>query len=100
MFLDFIFNFGNGVIERSVSRDRLSIFVNDELGEVPLDEVSQHATLLGFQVLEEWVSVAAVHVDLAEHVEGGSLGRCEGLDLRVGARLLTPELVAREGENP
>ncbi len=78
----------------------MSVLVDNELGEVPLDEVSQHAALLGLQVLEEWVSVASVDVDLAEHVKGGSLGRREGLDLRVGAGLLTPELVAREGENP
>ncbi len=66
MFLDFIFHFWNGVVKGSEPGNRLSVFIDDELGEVPLDEVSQHATLLVLQVFKEWVSVASVHVDLAE----------------------------------
>ena len=66
VFLDFILNFGDGIIERRISCNRVTRFVDHEFGEVPLDEVAQHATLFGFEVLEEWVSVAAIHVNLAE----------------------------------
>ena len=66
VFLDFILNFGDGIIERCISCNRVTRFVHHEFGEVPLDKVAQHATLFGFEVLEEWVSVATIHVNLAE----------------------------------
>ena len=46
MFLDFVFNFRNGIIERRESCHRFSFLVDDELGEVPLDETAQKSALL------------------------------------------------------
>ena len=66
MFLDFILDEGNGIVKGSESGNRLTRFVHHEFGEVPLDEAAQHAALLGFEELEEGVSVAPVHVNLAE----------------------------------
>ena len=66
MFLDFVFDFGDGIVERSKAGHGNSVFVDDELGEVPLDEAAQKSSLLGLEEGEEGVGVASVHVDLAE----------------------------------
>jgi hypothetical protein len=100
MFFDFIFHFGDGVVQGGESGDWFSLLVDDELCEVPLDEVAQHAALFGFQKLKEGMGVASVHIDLAEHVEGCALGSGKSLDFLIVARLLTAELVAGESKNP
>ena len=52
------------------------------------------------QVVEDRVGVGAVHVDLGEQREGDPvLGLGEALNLTVGARLLSTELIAREASN-
>lgn len=45
MFQDFIFHFRNWVVRRGVSGYRFSIFVDDELCKIPLDEVAEGASL-------------------------------------------------------
>ena len=66
MFLDFVFDFWNGVVEGGETSHGFTLLVDDELGEVPLDEVAQESALLGLQVFKEGVGVATIHVDLAE----------------------------------
>ena len=66
MFLDFVLDLRDGVVEGSEAGDGNSVFVDDELGEVPLDEVAQESSLLGLEENEEGMGVAPVHVDLAE----------------------------------
>jgi len=52
MLLELILHFGDGVVEGSKSGNRDSVLVDDEFGEVPLDEVAQQAALLGLEELE------------------------------------------------
>lgn len=54
---------------RTVSLDDLAFFVHDKLGEVPLDEVTQHTALLFLQIRPERMRVAPVYVYLLEQVE-------------------------------
>jgi len=53
-----------------------------------------------FKVDPEGMSVSAVHIDLAEHVEGDVVfpgGKL--LDLGLSARLLASKLIARKAQN-
>lgn len=66
MFLDFVLDFGNGVVEGGEAGHGYAVLVDDELGEVPLDEIAQESALLGLQEDEEWVGVGPVDLNLAE----------------------------------
>src|SRR5690606_16600585 len=90
---------GRGSLRR-IPLDHPTVAADEELGEVPLDPVPEQAALLLAQPREQRVRVAAVDVDLGEHREGHAVARlAERRDLLLGARLLTPELVAREPEH-
>jgi len=77
----------------------LALLVDNELGEVPLDEVSEGAALLVLQELPQWAGVVAVHVHLLEQVEVGVLLLGEAYDVVGAAGLLAIELVAGEGQD-
>jgi len=84
-------------IQRRVTFDRLSIAVDDELGEVPFDKVAQSTALLVFQVLPQWMSLVAVDFDLRIHIERRVIiVRYELFDLWFRPRLLATELIAGE----
>jgi hypothetical protein len=97
--LDILLNAHRGS-GRSVAIHYTSLLVNQELGEVPLDAVSEKATLAGFQKLVEGRSIVTIHINL---VKNGvfSLEACAGkLDnLLVGTRLLATKLVAWESQD-
>ena len=90
VFHDLLLDLRLGVVGGSEPGLGLPLLVHHELGEVPLDGVHEEAALLVLQVHPERVGRAAVHLDLAEHVERHvvSVGG-ERLDLLVGARFLT-----------
>jgi len=96
--LDFIVDFGDGVFGGAEPGDRHALFVDDELGEVPLDEVAQSSALFVLHVVPHGVGVLAVDVDGAEHVELDVVLGNELLDLGNVLELLV-ELVARERQN-
>ena len=81
--------------------DGFSFFINDELGEVPLDFSGFFfAWLFGFEPLVEVVGIVAIDVDFGEHREGDVVLRFgEFGDFCVGAGLLSAELVTRESED-
>lgn len=64
------------------------------LGEVPLDIVVQEAALLALQVLVQVAGVGPINLQLSCQRELRTLLGGEALDLLVGARLLSAELVA------
>src|SRR4051812_1784275 len=77
-----------------------AVLADQELGEVPLDRVSEDAALLLAQPGEQGVRIVAVDVDLLEHREAHAVvALAEGADLLVAARVLAAELVAREAED-
>lgn len=99
VFLDIGFNVGNGVCLGGISGYRDALGVHQELGEVPLDELPEEASLLVLQVHPQGVGVVAVHVNLGKHIKLDSeLGR-KLLDLLRCARLLVAELVTRKRED-
>ena len=65
--------------------------VNQELGEIPLDEVSRW-----IQDLVNIVALVSMHIHLLREGKSGTVLRHELLDLGGGARLLGAELVARD----
>lgn len=82
---------------RCVSLDRFSITIDRELGKVPLDRVDQGAAFLHLQILEDRMCIRSIHVNLRVHVERNiELFGHKLLDLRLGARLLSRELIARK----
>jgi len=75
--------------------------IDEELLKVPRNlRAVTRAGLLLLEPLVERRSTVAVDIDLGEHRKVDVIfRRCELDDFRVGARLLTAELVAREGQN-
>lgn len=89
------------ITQDSVSLHHLPLSIDQKLGEVPLDTVSQEASPVGLllQPLPQRVSVGSVHIDLTEHVEVSVVRLSKLFDLRLTARLLVPKLVRGEGED-
>jgi len=82
---------------RSISLDRLAIFVHDELGIVPFDGVHQESRLFRFEIFPQRMGFIPINVGLAEHVELHSIfDASESVNLFVGVRLLICELIAGE----
>jgi hypothetical protein len=81
--------------------DSLALFVNDELGEVPLDFGGFFfARLFGLEPLVEVAGSVAIDFDFGEHREGHVVLRFgEFGDLCIGAGLLGAELVTGESED-
>lgn len=79
---------------------RLSILVDDKLGEVPFDEVTKYPTLFVLQIFIQRMSVRTVDVDLLENIKLHFVPLDEGADLLAGPGLLAGELVTRERQNP
>jgi hypothetical protein len=75
--------------------------VDEELLEVPRDVGAvARSRLLRLEPGVQGRRTGTVDLDLGEHRERHAVLRCGELqDLRIGARLLSPELVAREAEH-
>ena len=82
-----------------VTFDWLSVLVDDEFCEIPLDGINQSSALFFLQVLEKWVGVFAVDVNLIEQIEVDLAILNEALNFLSIARLLMTKLIARESEN-
>lgn len=78
--------------------NRLSILIDNELGEVPLDAVKQHSTLLLLQIFPQRVSFFAVNIDFFEQIELDFVIASEALNFFSVSRLLVIELVAWKSE--
>jgi len=77
------------------------VFVDQELGEVPLDGVDDKSRLFRLEIFPQWVGSLAIDVDLREKIELDAVfALCELFDLSIGARFLIAELVTWEGQNP
>jgi len=98
-FFDLFFDFWYRVVSGAKPSNRNSIFINDKFCEIPLDGVDQHASLLRLQVLEKRMSIAAIDVDLIEHVELDIVTSSELFDFGVCSGFLSSELIARKCQN-
>jgi len=89
-----------GVVRRRITLHWLSLFVQEELSEVPLDVFATHESRK--VVLEPHIQrmgVRSVDIDLAEHREIRTVLGCKPFDVLLASRFLFPELVARKGQN-
>lgn len=77
-----------------MTADRLAVLVDDELGEVPLDAIGQHATLLLLEIHPERMGRLAIHVDLLEQIKLDFSVLHEALNVLGISGLLITELVA------
>lgn len=82
-----------------VTLNWLAVFVDDELGKVPLDPVEEEAALLFLQILPQWMSSLAIHLKLLEQVKLDLAVANRALNLLVIAGLLAVELVTGKCEN-
>lgn len=91
-----------GLFHGTISLHHTTILVNEELGEIPFDGISQDAPPLGldFHPLPQRVGIISVHTDLAVHIEFDIIAGSELFDLCISPWLLPPELVARESQDP
>lgn len=63
-----------------MSLDDFAVPVDDELGKIPLDKITQEAALLLLQVLPERVGIVTIHVNLFEEIE---------LSLKIGRKIVS-----------
>jgi len=91
---DIIFEIKRRLV-RAVTFHRYPLFVDQELGEIPLDKISQSSPLFLFQILIQWMRVFSVDIDLRIHIESDlEIFDQPLLNLRLGPRLLILELIA------
>src|SRR5206468_424750 len=85
---------------RRIASDHPARPVDQEFGEIPFDRRTEQPRFLMLQVVEQRMRMAAIDIDLGEHRKRHViLALAERLDLFGVARLLPPELVAREAEH-
>lgn len=90
-----------GLFHGAIALHHAAILINEKLGKVPFDGVSQHAPALGldFHPFPQWVGIVPIHTDLAVHVKLDVVAGRKLLDFLIIPWLLPPELVAREGQD-
>src|SRR5690349_6431804 len=78
-----------GRSHRSIAVDDVSLFVDEELGEVPLDSVAQQPAFFALEKPVERISIVTVDFNLGEEREIDTVvGLAKGFDLVVDAWLL------------
>eukprot|EP01139_Manchomonas_bermudensis_P024738 Amastigsp_a843318_215.p1 type:complete len:383 gc:universal Amastigsp_a843318_215:231-1379(+) len=84
---------------RAEASHGLTLSVEEELCEVPLDASAESPFQLGLEPDVKGVGPAAVDLDLLEHVERDAEASNKVADVVSGTGLLLAELIARESEN-
>ena len=74
--------------------DNLSLGIDEELGEVPLDQIT-----IGVHDLVHWRGIVTVNVQFLGHWEVHTILGDKSLDLLWCAWLLCTELIARNGND-
>lgn len=98
IFFQVLEHFLRGSVGR-VTFNWLSVLVDDELCEIPLDGIDQSSALFFLQVLEKWMGVFSVDVNLIEQIEVDLAILNEALNFFGIAWLLMTELITGESEN-
>ena len=88
--------FGDG----GVATNHGAIARDEEFGEIPFDGVGEKSTSLRFEILENRIRLASVHLDLVHDGEGDPIVQlASGFRITARAWFLTCKLIARETEN-
>merc|ERR1712127_754064 len=77
----------------------LTILVDQKFAEVPSYSCGAKLTTVGFQEVENWVCVWAIHIYFGKHFEFSAKALSKFLNRAVRVRLLATELVGRECQN-
>lgn len=78
----------------------MTILVDQELAEVPLNEIAKQALLLHLQITVQWITVTPIHIDLGKHVKFNPVSPSGiSLDFLIRSRLLTAELITRKSQD-
>ena len=90
-----------GLLHGTIALHHAAILINEKLGKVPFDGISQHAPALGldFHPFPQWVGIVPIYTDLAVHVKLDVVAGCKLLDFLITSWLLPPKLVAGEGQD-
>lgn len=91
-----------GLFHGAVAFHHAAVLINEKLGKVPFDGVSQHAPALGLDLhpFPQWVGIIPVYTNLAVHVKLDIVAGCKLLDFLITSWFLLPELVAGESQDP
>lgn len=91
---------GSELFHRTISFHQATVLVNEKLGEVPFDSVSQDAPSLGldFHPLPQRVGILSVHTDPAAHIKCDTVAGSELFDLCIHPQPLPPGLAERESQ--
>ena len=89
-----------GICGRSISFDDLSLSIDEKLGKVPLDRITEYASLLTLEVGIERMSLISIHRYLRKEWKCHTkMHLAYLLDGIVGLRLLSSKLITRESED-
>jgi len=98
--------FGNGLIQRfgscggEVAVHNIAMSVDEKLFKIPFDACHKKGGFLLLQIKIYRVRIVAIYVDLLHERERDvKFRRAEGLNLRMVARLLRTELIARKSND-
>lgn len=89
------------LLHGTIALHHAAVLINEKLGKVPFDGISQHAPALGldFHPFPQWVGIVPIYTDLAVHVKLDVVAGCKLLDFLITSWLLPPKLVAGEGQD-
>lgn len=83
----------------SEALDKVSLFINEELFEIPVHTTHVLRITLTREVLKQWVLIISLHGHFGEHREFDTeLGFTKFQDLLIRTRLLVSKVVCRETE--
>lgn len=92
---DYLAGFGDG----RVATNHAAIARDEEFGEIPFDSVGNEATCLRFEILENRICLASVHLDLVHDGEGDTIVELASrFCIAACAWFLTRKLVAGEAK--
>ena len=94
-----VFGYLAGFGDGSVAANHGAIARDEEFGEIPFDGVGEESTCLRFEILENRICLASVHLDLVHDGEGDAIVElASGFCIAARAWFLTRKLVAGEAK--
>ena len=95
-----VFGYLAGFGDGRVAANHGAIARDEEFGEIPFDGVGEESTSLRFEILENRIRLAAVHLDLVHDGKSDPIVElASGFCIAARAWFLTRKLIARETEN-
>lgn len=94
-----VFGYLAGFGDGGVAANHGAIARDEEFGEIPFDGVGDESACLRFEILENRICLASVHLDLVHDGEGDAIVElASGFCIAARAWFLTRKLIAREAK--